>query len=191
LTHNAREVLADCHLALQMLEEEQNPQRWRIHWAAGVALVRAVGHVLNKVDGQDPIIRETANRRYKFWNGTSPAHRIFREFIERERNNLLKEYQINVHPFDEISVLVQAVLRPVAGGDPVTTAEVLNLEDNVYRPLINGPWEGEDARDVLAEATKWWERQLDLIDKIAANARHPKPHRKKRRSRRSSAREKK
>lgn len=46
----ARQVLADCRLCLEMLEQEQDLARWRIHWAAAVALARAVGHVLDKVD---------------------------------------------------------------------------------------------------------------------------------------------
>jgi hypothetical protein len=106
MTHKAREVLADCRLALQLLEEEQDLQRWRIHWAAAVALVRAVGHVLAKVDGQNPAIRREADRLYKMWKGASAAHLIFREFIEKERNNLLKEYQVNIDPSDEIPVVV-------------------------------------------------------------------------------------
>ena len=49
------EVLEDCRMALTLLEEERDYRRWRVHWAAAVALVRAVGHVLDKVDGKDPV----------------------------------------------------------------------------------------------------------------------------------------
>ena len=48
MTQHARTVLDDCRLALQLLEEETDPQRWRIHWVAALALVRAVGHVLDR-----------------------------------------------------------------------------------------------------------------------------------------------
>ena len=51
MTARARIVLEDCRLALQLLEEETDLRRWRLHWVAAVALVRAVGHVLEKVDG--------------------------------------------------------------------------------------------------------------------------------------------
>src|SRR5438046_2816210 len=106
MTHKARRVLEDCQLALCLLEEEKDLARWRIHWAAAAALIRAVGHVLDKVDGTDPVIKEVANGFYRRWKSQEPEHEIFREFIERERNNLLKEYRSDVHPLDNVAVAV-------------------------------------------------------------------------------------
>lgn len=60
MTYKAREVLDDCRLALSLLEDETDVQRWRIQWAAAVALIGAVGHVLDKVDGEDPLIKHAA-----------------------------------------------------------------------------------------------------------------------------------
>jgi hypothetical protein len=51
MVQTAQEVLADCKHALDLLEveEESRPQTFRVLWVAGVALARAVGHVLQKV----------------------------------------------------------------------------------------------------------------------------------------------
>ena len=55
MTAAARKVLADCEVALEMLEEEEDEQRWRVLWAGAMALLRAVGHVLQKVDCQSAL----------------------------------------------------------------------------------------------------------------------------------------
>lgn len=167
MTVKAREVLSDCRLAGQMLEKEKDLQRWRVHWAAAVALVRTVGHVLDKVDGRTPAIKIAAADRYKIWKSGAPKHEIFREFIEKERNNLLKEYQINIHPVEEVSVVVRTRFQRVADGELLDTAAVFELGENIYRAMLDGPWAGEDARDVLQEAIKWWETELDTIDKLS------------------------
>lgn len=164
MTRKAREVLSDCRLALAFLEEECDLDRWRVHWAGAVALIRVVGHVLDKVDGRDPRIKTISNARYKLWSSDAEEHAIFREFIDKERNNLLKEYEINVHPLEEVSLVLQTTLMPAAGGDPIRSAEIFGIGENIYRPILDGPWQGNDARDVLSLAIEWWEEQLTTID---------------------------
>ncbi|QEX20217.1 hypothetical protein FRZ61_01330 [Hypericibacter adhaerens] len=168
MTVKAREVLDDCRVALSLLEEETDIQRWRIHWAAAVALIRAVGHVLDKVDGGDQIIKQAADAAFKQWKSADPKHEIFREFIERERNNLLKEYRSDVHPLAEVALAVEFTAQPVDGGPPVRFAHVGKIGENIYRPLLDGTWEGDDARDVLSEAIAWWERELAAIEQEVA-----------------------
>jgi hypothetical protein len=43
-------------------------------------------------------------------------------------------------------------------------ADTFALGDNTYRPMVDGPWAGDDARDVLELAIRWWEQELALID---------------------------
>lgn len=164
MTYAAREVLDDCRLALTMLEEETDLARWRVHWAAAVALVRAVGHVLDKVDGEDPLTKRLANAAYRRWKGTAPEHEIFREFIERERNSILKEGRFRHHPLEEVQMAVAYTLRNPVTGETIQAGEVLPLGDNVYRPLLDGWREGDDARDVLSEAIDWWEAELRALE---------------------------
>ena len=165
MTARARQVLGDCRVVLQLLEEETSLQRWRVHWVAALALIRAVGHVLNKVDGADPAMGRVARAAFQRWKSPEPDHQIFREFIEKERNNILKEYQFNTHPQEEIEFVLQRTLAPVGGGPPIADYQVATLGENIYRPLLDGFREGDDARDVYAEAIEWWERELSAIEK--------------------------
>jgi hypothetical protein len=72
----------------------------------------------------DPIVRQPASAAFKQWKGTNPKHEIFREFIERERNNLLKEYRSNVYPLAEIALAVEFSAQPASGGAPVRYAQI-------------------------------------------------------------------
>lgn len=165
MTAKARKVLEDCRVALQLLEEETDLQRWRIHWVAALALVRAVGHVLDKVDGADPALSRAARAAHQKWKGDSIEHEIFRKFIERERNIILKEYQFNVHPLEEGQVLVQTQVQRVSDGQLGELSGVFPIGDNIYRPLLDSYREGDDARDVYAEAIDWWESELTAIER--------------------------
>lgn len=171
MTAAARKVLEDCRLALQLLEKETDLERWRVHWAAAVALVRAVGHVLKNVDGQDPKLKQIGAEAFKRWKGDDPAHEIFREFVERERNNILKEYRFSHHPQEEVDVAVGWTLQNPQTGERVICAEVYPIGENIYRPMVDGFREGDDARDILSDAITWWERELAAIDCLAAQSR--------------------
>lgn len=169
MTAAAREVLDDCRLALTMLEEETDLDRWRVHWAAAVALLRAVGHVLDKVDGEDADLRRLAAAAFRSWKGDAPEHEIFREFIEPERNTVLKEYRFRHHPLDEVSLATVLDIRDPETGDVTRASEIFQLGDNLYRPFQEGWRAGDDARDVLSDAINWWENQLNAIDTLSRN----------------------
>lgn len=164
MTSKAREVLDDCRVALEMLEAEQDLRKWRVHWAAAVALTRSVGYVLHKVDGRDPRIKHLANEAYSIWNSDAPEHEIFREFIDKERNNILKQYEFNIHPLEKVDVAIRSQLQPLKGGPPIESYGVFPISENIYRPVLNGYREGDDARDVLSDALTWWNNQLAAIE---------------------------
>lgn len=165
MTEKAKEVLRDCKAALDLLEGVSDSQSWRIYWAAAVALVRAVGHVLYKVDVADHADKqEIVERRFRSWKQENEEHLIFREFIEKERNSLLKEYHSAVHPSSEIGLAVSAPIEPTNDRPIQTIEDIAFIDENIYRPMIEGAYEGTDARDVLSEAIEWWDYQLNSID---------------------------
>ena len=106
MTTAARQVLDDCEAALEMLEDEKDEQRWRVLWAGAMALVRTVGHVLRNVDGKDPGIRPAVNSAWDRWNAAKVANAIFWEFIQKERNKILKEYRFSVLDSAAVGVAV-------------------------------------------------------------------------------------
>ena len=130
VTIAARRVLNDCEAVLDMLEDEEHEQRWRILWVAAMALVRSVGHVLRNVDREDPQAQPLIDVAWDRWHAERSANEIFWEFIENERNNILKEYQF--------SVLDSAVvgLAVVDGSEESGHALAYEtLPDNLFRPV--------------------------------------------------------
>lgn len=148
--HRARKVLADCKHALDLLETETAPETFRVLWVAGVALARAVGHVLQKVDGErDAGVKKAVSAAYASWKTDRAGNAIFWDFIEEERNQVLKQYEIGFFA------------GPV---DVLATGEVHILDENLFCPLTEGSFAGEDCRDVLEQAIGWWEKQLATIE---------------------------
>ncbi|HEU4921824.1 MAG TPA: hypothetical protein VFT23_01975 [Burkholderiales bacterium] len=95
--HKARQVLADCRHARDLLEAETSSDNFRVLWVAGVALARAVGHVLQKVDGErDAEVKKAVSTAYFSWKSDRAANAIFWDFIEEERNQVLKQYEIGL-----------------------------------------------------------------------------------------------
>jgi hypothetical protein len=61
----------------------------------------------------------------------------------------------------------------VLARDALGIVEVLGephwLDQNLYRPMSDRPFEGEDGRDVIDQAIDWWEQQLALVEGAASN----------------------
>lgn len=55
-------------------------------------------------------------------------------------------------------------LTDTGTGENSYTTEIVPIGDNIYRPLLSGFREGDDARDVLSDAIDWWETQLKNIE---------------------------
>ncbi len=155
----ARRVLTDCKKAWEFLDAETDQDRYRILWVSELALLRAVGHVLGKVDSKQSAEAKIAiDALYNSWKTNSKDHAIFWEFIEEERNLVLKEYELR---YGDRATLV------------VNTASGTNafeLGDNLFCPMLDGPFAGQDGRDVIETAISWWESQLAIVDKRLGEA---------------------
>jgi hypothetical protein len=154
----ARLVLQDVMFVREKLETELGHIEWRLYWVLAVVLLRAVGHVLDKVDGANDIsIRQKANTLHKSWR-TGDENLIFRDFIECERNSILKEYESEI---TEGPVPIMAHLQSNDGFDVIRQ---FLIEENIYRPMGSGSYAGEDGRTLIDESIAWWAHQLDKID---------------------------
>ncbi|WP_152659199.1 hypothetical protein [Gluconobacter oxydans] len=104
---------------------------WRLFWVAGVALLRAVGHVLAKVDAKvSPSHTEVIDSLWRRLKTDRKESMIFWDFIEKERNNLLKTYSF--------------------GPRLALTPEGACIE---FR-------DGSDAFELYRQAVYWWRHQL-------------------------------
>ena len=75
---------------------------WRKKWIFAVVMLRTIGHVLKNVDSKKSnkiklIIDENWNR----WAKNKKDNWIFWEFILKERNNILKSYQIGISEHED------------------------------------------------------------------------------------------
>ena len=141
----------------RLLEDERDERRWRVLWVGALALLRAVGHVLWKVDGRTPQAREALHAAYKNWKARHPEHLVFLEFIDKERNKTIKEYRLSVLDSTEVAVVV---------GDLDAGYVTETLDENLFRPVTEGFGVGEDARDVYRQAIKWWDEQLTRLEAV-------------------------
>jgi len=165
----ARVVLQDVIYVGSILEDEPRQVEWRLNWVLAVVLLRSVGHVLNNVDGaSSPEVKRLANKLHSEWKKDDPAHAIFRDFIERERNSIVKEYQFTM------TAGPVPIIATIAQDDGFDTFRQALLEENVYRPIGEGPYEGEDGRTVIDDAIAWWKRQLDHIDQTITRQTGPR-----------------
>jgi hypothetical protein len=150
VTAHARLVLADCEMALGDVEAGTATEVWRTRWVGLVALLRVVGHVLNNVDAE--VSREATEAIRSAWmrlHDSKPEPWIFWSFIEDERNNVLKLYQLA--PRKNIT------LRPGAVGQPSgpTTHELF---------FTGGSYRGRPPLDVCRDAIAFWRAYVDEID---------------------------
>ena len=167
MTTASREVLDDCRVVLEMLDDEKDEQRWRVLWAGAMALIRTVGHVLLKVDGEDPKIRPHVDAAWDRWKTDRVTNAIFWDFIEKERNNILKEYEFSVL---DSSVAGLAPVEIDRHTGHAVAVEFGYLDENLFRPIERRFGKGEDSRDVYVEALRWWDAELLRIDEELVSA---------------------
>ena len=71
------------------------------------------------------------------------------QFIEQERNQILKKYEFG---------FLNGPIDVVAGGEHHMIGEQL------FCLIADGTFAGEDCRDILQQAIAWWENQLNSIE---------------------------
>ena len=169
MTINAREVLVDCESLLADLTREPPNALWRPKWAGLVALLRAVGHVLDKIDGAgSPEARQVIDRAWEELRGRRPEPKIFWEFIEAERNNVLKAYAFG--PRMNTTIRPGAAWLNLATGESGGSPSGPTTFDYFMR---SGAFEGQDPRQLCREAFVFWAEYLETIDSEIAERRSP------------------
>jgi hypothetical protein len=143
-TTAARRVLRDCHIAVRMCKSAPLGAERRIAWTTAVTLLRTVGHVLDKVDGsRSNYLRAAIDECWGEVRNGGPNHEIFNDFIECERNNILKEYKPG-----------ESSVWPIATGS--TDSDKLLIGSRIL-----------SAEKALQEALHWWEVLLGQIEESA------------------------
>ena len=163
MTTTARLALLDCEAALEDLRSEPRGLQWRTRWAAAVALLRAVGHILKNVDHQSSRAMAVAiDAEFAALKATKPEPAIFWQFIDQERNNILKSYKPSAKQNVTIQVPTIVVNRHTREAWMEGETEV--AYDHV---MSDGPFQGRDPREIVAQAVVWWREYLDRVDQRA------------------------
>ena len=119
--------------------------------------MRAVGHVLDKIDGtQGAELKEAIAEAWAEVNRTKPEPRILWEFIEQERNNVVKVY--------EVGVRLNTTIRPGTLGQDWSSPSGPTTYESFIRSGVYG---GRDALGVCREAIAFWRGYLDRIESTA------------------------
>lgn len=171
MTDRARVVLQDSKHAIAAHSDDLGGEKFRISWVAIVSLLRAVGHILEKVDArQSTALCQAIEEWWRNLKATRPEPAIFWAFIDDERNRTLKLYQYSV----ERRLVLPG---PVIDGRQVTImvdkansrgGGISSSAGNTSSRMKDGRFEGMSDRDVAWQAYDWWNEQLARIDARAA-----------------------
>jgi hypothetical protein len=150
---HVRQVLQDCEHALADFSAGATTSYQRSRWVALDTLLRAVGHVLEKVDRPvaDFQTQDRIEDACPQLNASRTEPRIFWDFIESERNNLLKMYavraavNISITPGTGTLSFLPVVSGPAASWMVATPTTM----DFVMR---DGPYKDRDPLDLAREA---------------------------------------
>lgn len=160
MTEAARHVLSDCELAIAELEPAQDSAQWRRRWVAALVLLRSVGHVLTKVDGeQSATYRSAIDAWWKSMQRSKPHPYIFWSFIEEERNTILKRYTTKGVHIERTTIRFN-----------IATGERLEAPPIYLTIIEGGVFDGRPQVEVGNEAVVWWRLQLNAIDSLAREA---------------------
>ncbi|XOV83658.1 MAG: hypothetical protein ACFHXK_00780 [bacterium] len=161
MTATARRVLDECRGLLVELRSDPSGGDWRRLWILTVALLRTVGYALANVDAEaDEELGVIINQHWVALRNTRPEPEIFWSFINEERNNILKEYRVNAG--------INVTVRPGTNSYDRVTGEVTEIAPS--RPTLTdyvineGPFAGQDHREVVEEAIQWWDSYLSAIE---------------------------
>lgn len=156
----AEKMLNVARTALDMLQCVEKQEQVEVLWVSAITCLRGVGHVLKKIDRN--AATPLARRIDEWWeclneNKTAEKNRIFFDFIEKERNNTIKEFSIS---YDK-SVQGSMIIENIETKETYFVGDM--LPSLLYIPMTDGYFEGEDIRDLISQAIDWWEDQLDSI----------------------------
>jgi hypothetical protein len=161
MTKAARKVLADCRVALEMLEEEGDLQRWRIVLVSTLALMRGVANVLETSDCHTAFQRRVFEVMQKEWR-SQPEHAIFWQFIMVGRSLVIQDYVPLASPEHEPPLDLDRIEHDTS---LKLNWDIFDLRNHVFPSDYRA---GEKATKIIAEAIEWWEIQLDVFDAATA-----------------------
>ncbi len=149
----------DCRVAIEALDECEFGPEWRRSWVTVVALLRAVGHVLQKVDAPtDARMAKVIRQQYESLKRSRLEPAIYWGFIEGERNHVLKEYRFSGR---HSSTTGSSSSMSLAVGDGQIVTVTRDPPGQLHMHVFDeGPFVGRHQVAVAKVAVEWWESYL-------------------------------
>ena len=140
----------------RLLEEERFLiSEWKVVWIGACTILRTSIDLFN-VDARSCInhlIREEIRAEWRLIETNKSQHEIFWEFLRRERNNILHEYQWTAYQaWMDKSGKTQTPPISLLDIRPEDSTTVILMKDGFYR--------GRNSLDLLKEAAEWVETRM-------------------------------
>ncbi|KKC34434.1 hypothetical protein [Devosia psychrophila] len=145
----------DADRAIQTLRGQKiSYTDWRVQWAGICAIMKSSVHVM-LVDAKrcfSTELRDSLKARFRLLGEHKSSYPIFWQFIDRERHNILKEYQFSAY--------AEAIADPDNDGKDLPTLFSSMMAERELR-LKGGLYDGRLALDVADEASQWLKDYLE------------------------------
>ncbi|WP_446619671.1 hypothetical protein [Vibrio alfacsensis] len=143
----SKQALKDAWLSYNMMTAAKGSDELRIHWISTICLLRAIGHVLDKVDAELSLIhKEEISNWWKAIKRDKPS--IFWDFINESRNLVVKEYDVNFITYE-----CELISTNFDGSTEVAENPVHIMKS------------GDELFGIVADALLWWEVQLKDLER--------------------------
>ena len=141
--------------------EKEEIQEAKILWFSCISMLRAIGHVMDKVDrkNQPESFSIALDIAYEEWRKLP----IFKNFINEERNSILKEYSFTIEPtsIDKTFYLVDSDGHYLVDG----SQHLVSYETVSDLIKTNGYDTSQHPSLILEEALIWWNEELTKLEK--------------------------
>lgn len=169
MTRVARIVLQDAKHAISQHTDMLQSEAFRASWFTVVGLLRAVGHVLAKVDAESSeAMRIAVQQTWAQLSASRPEPVIFWGFIDTERNRFLKSYEHGISRTLKVPTLLPGIY--MTSDRAKSRGSQLNPGTKLKSVISTGPFAGQSERTIAWQAHDWWEHYLDGVDAIAASS---------------------
>ncbi len=168
MTKKARVVLQDAQHAIANHSKSLQSESFRVSWFAIVGLLRAVGHVLDKVDAKaSPAMDRAIREKWEQLKTSKPEPRIYWDFISNERDRFLKNYEHGIYRTLTVPALIPDCFVEVDGANSRGVLFDPGAEFDSF--IFDGPYKGCYEKDIALQAHEWWEKYLDKVDMLASS----------------------
>lgn len=169
----SKKALKDCKFAcweLANAEEKNDIQIIKLRWFTCLALLRSIGHIIDKADKEN-------NKKYKHifedYHRKKKNDDIFKNFIEKERNLILKEY-IDYIKEEKKEVVESFTLVDEEGNCIVDengnrlVSEPCNLVTKYFNKS-DGFAKGKLLHQIVEMGIEWWENYIKELEEKVKN----------------------